>query len=457
MRYPDTPTKYVHVDDAQVAYKVVGDSPQDLVYFYGLGSHVEYYFDDPFVRPWIAGLTSMARLVVFDRRGTGASDRVPRDSIPTWEDWADDLHAVLDGIGSSQAAIFAALDAGPIAILFAAKHPERVNALILANTSARFLADVDYPIGATEAQGKAFVQLVRQTWGTEEHAWVNPSLASDALFASENVRRLRAAATPANAAAQYEHMLHRDVRPFLSLIQAPTLVLHTTGNPVVPPSHGRFLANHIPGARFVEFPGMGIAFDDGSSGAVLTEISEFLTGQRRKIDIDRCLATVLFTDIVDSTSRLAVMGDHNWRQLLDEHDRIVREQLLIHSGQEIDTTGDGFLASFDSAARAVRCAADVTKAVGRLGIEIRCGLHTGECEIRRGGLAGMTVHIAARVVAAARPSEVLVTDTLMELLDGTGLSFSPAGTRTLKGVPGARKLYALQDDNAPDQRRTDAP
>jgi class 3 adenylate cyclase/pimeloyl-ACP methyl ester carboxylesterase len=444
MRYPDTPTEYVQVGDAQVAYKVVGDGPRDLVYFYGLGSHLEYYFDDPLVRPWISGLTSLGRLVVFDRRGTGASDRVTPSSMPTLEDWADDLHAILDGVGSSQAAIFATLDSGPIAILFAAKHPERVNALVLANTSARFLADVDYPIGATEAQGKAFVQGIRQLWGTEEYtAWINPSLANDALFVSENVRRLRAAATPTNAAAQFEHILRCDVRPFLSLIQAPTLVLHTKRNPVIHRSHGQFLAEHIPGARYVELPGLGIAFDDGSWEAVLAEISEFLTGHRQNIELDRCLATVLFTDIVGSTTRLAVMGDRKWRQLLDEHDRAVREQLGIHSGREVDTTGDGFLASFDSAARAVRCARDVTKAVGRLGIEIRCGLHTGPCEIRRGELAGMTVHIAARVCAAAKPSEVLITETLKELLDGSGFSFSPPRTATLKGVPGTRSLYAL--------------
>jgi pimeloyl-ACP methyl ester carboxylesterase len=445
MQYRDIPTKYVNVGNAEVAYKVVGEGRSDLVYFYGLGSHVDYFFDDPVVSGWISELASLGRFVFFDRRGTGASDRVARDAVPTWEEWADDLHAVLNAVESSQAAIFAALDAGPVAVLFAALHPERVNALILANTTARYLVDDDYPIGIPHVEARYLIDMVGQLWGTEEMTdLINPSLSTDALFKSENARRLRAAATPANATAQYEHMLSRDVRPFLELIQAPTLVLHTTGNPIVPWSHGQFLADHIPGAGFVKMPGSGIMFDDGSAATVLEEITEFLTGRRRQIALDRCLATVLFTDIVGSTERLAAIGDRNWRELLDEHDQIVRRQLRQYSGREVDTTGDGFMASFDSAARAVRCAAAVTQAVQSLGIEVRCGLHIGECEIRRAGLAGMTVHIAARVSAAAGPSEVLVTDTLKRVLDGSNINFSLARTETLKGVPDARQLYALQ-------------
>jgi class 3 adenylate cyclase len=420
----------------------------DLLYCFGLGSHVDQYFDDPATAGWISGLTSFGRLIVFDRRGTGASDRVERRAVPTWEEWTDDMRAVLDAVGSPRAVIFALLDAGPIAMLFAATHPERVSALILANTSARALVADDYPIGVTDNQVRALVDAVRELWGTEALTHlVNPAMAEDSLFTRENARRLRAAATPRSAAAQYDYVLRRDARAALPLIQAPTLVLHTSRNPIVPITHGRYIADRISGARFVEVPGRGIAFDDGAASQVLAELSEFLTGHRRHIVIDRVLATVLFTDIVGSTERLVALGDHQWRQVLDAHDRIVRQLLQRFGGVEIKTTGDGFHASFDGATRAVRCARAITQAMGRLDLQIRAGLHVGECERRREDLAGMTVHVAARVGALAGPSEVLVTSDVKDFVEGSGLTFIPKGAQPLKGLPGTWSLFSLLDSD----------
>jgi pimeloyl-ACP methyl ester carboxylesterase/class 3 adenylate cyclase len=446
VRHEVAKTRYVSVGDADVAYKVVGEGPIDLVYFYGLGSHVDHYFDDPAVAGWISGLQSLGRLIMFDRRGTGASDRVGRHAVPTWEEWTEDVTAVLEAADSHRPTIFAALDAGPIAMLFAAMHPDRVGGLILANTSARFLADDDYPIGASPEDVARLVDAVERLWGTEDLTkLVNPALANDVLFVRENARRLRAAATPRTAAAQYNHLLRRDARTVLPLIQAPTLVLHTRHNPLIPLEHGRYIAEHIPGSRFVEIPGRGIAFDDGGSGRVLVELSEFLTGRRREVEIDRLLATVLFTDIVASTEHVVATGDRRWRTTLDAHDRIVRERLARFGGAEVTTTGDGFVASFDGAARAVRCAQQISQAVRTLGIEVRCGLHVGECELRRGDLVGLTVHVAARVGALAGPSEVLITSAVNDFVDGSGLQFTKKATERLKGVPGTWNLFALRN------------
>jgi class 3 adenylate cyclase/pimeloyl-ACP methyl ester carboxylesterase len=445
MSFEVSPTKYAHVGDDQVAFKVIGEGPPDLLYFFGLGSHVDNFFDDPGARGWISGLASLGRLINFDRRGTGASERVRGDFVPTWEEWGEDVGAVLDAVGSRRTVLFAGLDAGPIAALFAAKHPERVESLILANTSARYLLADDYPIGFSETHLENMVAIVRELWGTEEITeLVAPSLAEDVRWRQENAQRLRAAASPANAAMQYDHLLHRDIRSYLSLIQAPTLVLHTVDNPLVPPSHGRYLADHIEGAKFVELNGSGIGFDDCTAEALGT-VAEFVTGQPPSIEIDRCLAAVLMTDIVASTDYLVGVGDRQWHETLDAHDRIVRERLRRFGGQESNTTGDGFVAFFDGAARAVRCAREITQAVRPLDIEVRTGLHIGECEIRRDGLAGLTVHVAARVCALAGANEVLVTEQLREVIDGSGIELTSRGATSLKGVPGTWQLYALQD------------
>jgi class 3 adenylate cyclase len=376
-------------------------------------------------------------LIVFDRRGTGGSDSVPRNALPTWEEWTDDVQAVLDAVGSETAAIVAVLDAAPIAILFAAMHPERVSALVLVNASARYLVGDEYPIGASKETVDALVEVVGQLWGTPDfvHA-VAPSMADDVGFASFLAKQLRAAATPRTAVTQVRYILESlDVRSALPHIQAPTLVLHFSENQLVPVEHGRYIADHISGATLVELPSADGAISPASYDIVASEIAAFLTGERPTVDVDRVLTTVLFTDIVDSTTRLVALGDRRWRSLLDAHDRVSRRQLRRFGGREITTTGDGFFASFDGPARAIRCARAMIDAVKELGIDLRAGLHTGECEVRGSDLSGLAVHIAARVGSVANAGEVLITRTVGDLVAGSGILFENRGLRALKGIP----------------------
>jgi class 3 adenylate cyclase len=438
-------TRYVAVGDADVAYRVVGDGPFDVLYFYGLGSHVDMHLDDARGDPFLDALPSFSRLIFFDRRGTGASDHLARNAMPAWEEWAEDLRVVLDAAGSDRTAICAMLDAGPIAIMFATLQPERVSALILANTSPRYLKADDYPIGMSQARVDAVVETTASLWGTEEFITVVNPGADDAELARSRAREMRASATPRNAAAQLRYILENvDVRSVLPLIQAPTLVLQSH-NPLIRVDHGRYLADHIPGAQFVEVPGHGIAFDVRGSALVLDEITEFLTGERPAVDIDRVLTTVLFTDIVASTEHLTSLGDRRWSATLDAHERAVREQLRRFRGREINTTGDGFTACFDGPGRAIACATSITQAAHALGIEVRAGLHTGECEIRGDDLAGLTVHVAARIEPLAAPGEVLVSTTVKDLVAGSGIEFVDKGEHQLKGIPTTWRLFAVAE------------
>lgn len=331
-------------------------------------------------------------------------------------------------------------------MLYASVHPERVSALVLANTTARFLSDDDYPIGASRETLESLIDLVRSLWGKPDLLrFTNPAVADDAEFGREYARRLRAAATPRTAAAQYRYIMESvDVRAVLPLIQAPTLVVHATHNPVVPADHGRYIAEHVPGATFVEVPGHGVTLNDGQARTLaLDEISEFLTGERPPVDIDRVLTTILFSDIVASTERAASLGDAQWRRLLDAHDRAVREQLRRFRGREIKTTGDGFFVSFDGPARAIRCAQAIGAVTRELGVEVRAGIHSGECEVRGDDLAGLAVHVASRVGALAGPGEVLVSRTVVDLVAGSGIRFTDRGEHDLKGVPGTWTLFTV--------------
>jgi class 3 adenylate cyclase len=435
-------TRYVTVGEAEVAYQVVGDGPFDLLYFAGLGSQVDLLWDYPPSAAFFAGLASISRLILFDRRGAGASDAVPDATISTWDAWTQDARAVLEAAQSSSAAVFAESDAGPVAVMLAATLPERVHALVLANTSARYLAAGDYPIGLTREAVDAVVRGVRLTWGTPTAVrMMHPD--ADARLVRWMTTLLRAGATPGRAAAQFRYILDTlDVREVLPLIQAPTLVLHTNGHPLLSIEHGRFLASRITGARLVELPKEDMYFTAGGYDRVLDEVTRFLTGRRAPVKIDRVLTTVLFTDIVESTSRAASMGDTRWRALLDAHDRVVRDELRRFGGREINTTGDGFVASFDSPTRAVRCAWAIVDEVRRLGLEVRCGLHAGECEVRDNDLGGLTVHVAARVGALARGDEILASSTVKDLLAGSGIEFADRGRRKLKGVPTAMRLLS---------------
>jgi class 3 adenylate cyclase/alpha-beta hydrolase superfamily lysophospholipase len=434
-------TRYVEIDDSQVAYQVSGEGPLDVVLSYGLGSNIDLAWEMPY--GLADGLASFARLIRFDRRGTGASGG-SRDVPPTWEDWTADLEAVLNATGSERAAIVAETDAGPIAMLFAAAHPERVRALVLANTLARGLVDTDYPIGFSPQALDAAMEFVRTQWGTLELARaVIPSRADDPAFVAATARMYRACAPPRTAAAQYRYIWERlDVRHALPLIQAPTLVLHNVGNPSVSVQHGRYLAQHIKDAQLIELSSAGMMIDDQLNEA-LDAISQFLTGDRPSVPIDRVLTTVLFTDIVESTERVVTLGDQRWRAVLDAHDRAVREQLHRFRGREIKTTGDGFFAAFDGPGRALHCAEAIIGAAHELGLTVRAGLHTGECEVRGDDLTGVSVHIAARVSALAGPDEVLVTSSVRDMVAGSGISFDDRGLHTLKGLPDPRHVLAV--------------
>jgi class 3 adenylate cyclase/pimeloyl-ACP methyl ester carboxylesterase len=438
-------TRYVAVGDADVAYQVLGDGPIDLLYFYGLGSHIEVFWDDPEWAGFLEGLASFSRLIFFDRRGTGASDGVSRNALPTWEEWAEDVGAVLDAVGSTQTAILASLDAGPIAVLFAATHPERVSALVLLNSAARFVEADDYPIGAPVEAAHMIVDAIQAGWGTPDFSILtNPSVADDPERKRLIARALRAAATPRTAAAQYSYiLLHSDVRHALPFIQSPTLVLHVRESPLVPIEHGRYLAEHIQGATLVELPGADLG-PTSPHYSVSDEVTEFLTGERPVLDLERILTTVLFSDIVGSTQQAATVGDQRWRALLDNHDRAVRDQLRRFRGREINTTGDGFVASFDGPARAIRCAEAIAEVTRKLGLQLRLGLHTGECEVRGNDLGGLSVHIAARVAGLAGAGEILVSGIVKDLVAGSGIDFIERGEYELKGVPGTWKLFAVE-------------
>jgi class 3 adenylate cyclase len=432
-------TRYVDVGGAEVAYQVVGQGPLDVVHIVGWG-HVDLAWEEPALAAFFERLASFGRLILFDRRGTGASDAVPDTAMPTWEEWADDMRAVLDAAGSERAVVLAGNESGPIGLLFTAMQPERVSGLILANTSARFLRADDYPIGIGPRAVDEWVEINRATWGTPELAnLAYPNRANDPEFAQWLTKVARASATPRSAAAQTRYIAESlDARHALPLIRVPTLVLHTKDNWFYS-KQVRYLADHIDGAKFVEVPGgdLYIAF----STPAIEEIVEFVTGERPEVEVDRILTTLLFTDIVGSTERAASLGDQAWHSLLNAHDRTVRDHLRRFRGKEIKTTGDGFLASFDGPARAIRCALAMAEATKALGIDLHLGLHSGECEVRGDDLGGLAVHIAARVSSLAAPCEVLVSSTVKDLVAGSRIDFMDRGEHQLKGVPGTWRLY----------------
>ncbi len=436
--------RYAAVGDADGGYGSVGGGALDLLYCYGLGGHIELIWEIPSYAQVLSRLASFSRLILFDRRGVGASDAVPHSAVPTWEELAEDVGAVLDAAGSSQAAVMATLDAGPMAILFAAMHPERVRALVLLNTTARYSQADDYPPGASPDAVDTVVAMLAAGWGTEAQVGLaNPSRADDAEYLRLGARMLRASATPRSVQAQYEYVLRSDVRSALPLIHAPTLVLHVRDNFFLPLAHGQYLAEHIPEARLLEIPGGDIALN-AIGHSVLDELGQFLTGEHPIIEFDRVLTTILFTDIVGSTQRAASLGDKQWRTLLDAHDRAVREEFRRFRGKEIKHTGDGFMASFDGPARAIRCAQSTIESARSLGIKLRVGLHTGECEVRGHDLGGLTVHIAARIGALADPGHVFVSATVKDLVAGSGIEFVDRGTHDLKGVPGSWALLSVK-------------
>jgi pimeloyl-ACP methyl ester carboxylesterase len=435
-------TRYAKSGELSIAYQVVGTGP-DLVLIPGSLSHVELGWETPVTSLVYRQLPRFFRTVIFDKRGTGLSDRTAE--LPTLEERMDDVRAVMDAAGCETAAVVGMSEGGSMALLFAATYPERVSALVLWVTFARLAWAPDYPHGVDPHEGEAFCDQIEQSWG---HGRVWPLISIHDAPDDEDMRRQlatfeRNSATPAMAAAANRFGLHVDARQALSSISAPTLVVHRTGDPLVSAAHGRYLAEHIRGARLVEFPGEFHFSALGKDQEIIDEIEEFLTGTRRQHEIDRVLKTVLFTDIVGSTERAARIGDRRWRELLDAHDAAVRKELGRFGGHEVDVTGDGFLASFDGPARAIRCAQAIASSANAIGLEIRAGLHTGECELRGQNLAGLAVHIGARVAALAGPSEVLTTSTVRDLVTGSGIEFEDRGTQPLKGVPGEWQVLSV--------------
>jgi len=434
-------TRYARSGDMHIAYQVMGDAPLDLVLVPGFISHLELQFEDPRPVRFFERLASFCRLIRFDKRGTGLSDRV--GGIPTLEERMDDVRAVMDAVESKRAAILGFSEGGPMSILFSASYPQRTTALILYGTYARFAWAPDNPWGTTEEQLAARLKSSEETWGegksVERFA---PSLAANEEFRRYMGRVERSAASPGAVRALILMNMEIDVRHVLPTVAVPTLVLHRTGDLAANVEQGRYLARHIPAAKYVELPGNDHNPWVGDSDALCDEIQAFLTGVRTGQEPDRVLATVLFTDIVGSTKRAAEVGDRAWKELLGHHDFLVRQELERHRGREINTAGDGFLASFDGPARAVRCGRAIIDAAKSLNIQIRAGVHTGECEVMGENLGGIAVHIGARVAAHAAPNEVLVSSTVKDLVAGSGLRFESHGLHVLKGVPGEWSLFA---------------
>jgi class 3 adenylate cyclase/pimeloyl-ACP methyl ester carboxylesterase len=441
---PDT--LYTSVGDADVAYQVIGDGDIDVLFGWGLGSHLELQWAHPAWAGVLERFASFSRLILFDRRGTGMSDRLARNTLPRWEEWNEDMLAVLDAVGSARAAVVAVQDNGPMAMMFAAMHPERVRALVLVGTAARMRVADDYLIGYPPPTIEAMVEFLETNWATPQLLGVgNPSRMNDSHFADWWTSMYRAAMTPRTAAAQFRHILDTDVREALGLIRVPTLVIHWTDNPIIPLAHARYVADHIDGAQLVILPGTHLWPDPFDPDPFFEPVTEFLTGTPT-VEVDRVLANVLFTDIVGSTDRLAQVGDSAYRHLLDAHDDAVRNELRRYAGREVNTTGDGFFAAFDGPTRAIRCALAIVRAGFELGVEVRAGLHSGECVVRGDDLSGLAVHIASRVGAAASPGEVLVSSTVKDLVAGSGVVFSDRGDHELKGVPAPWRLFRVISD-----------
>jgi len=434
--------RYAKSGDVHIAYAVEGDGPVDLVWVPPWISQVEYLWAEPTLERFGKRLTRFARVITFDRRGSGLSD--PLLGAPTLEEQMDDVLAVMDAAGSERAAICGTLEGGPMAALFAATHPDRTTALVLYATFARATWAPDYEWAwTTERRDTEMAELIDH-WGEGLIASsVAPSLRAEAGFMEWAGRLERLAASPGTIRRIFDLIGRYDVRDVLPSIRVPTLVMHRTHDSFIKVEHSRYMASKIPGARYVELEGEDNMFSIGDSDALVGEVEEFLTGTRHDREPDRMLATVLFTDICDSTARAAELGDRGWRFLLERHDALFRQALTRHRGREVKRTGDGFLATFDGPARAIRCAASVAEAMGSLGLQIRAGLHTGELEVMDGDLGGLAVHIASRVMSAAGPNEVLVSGTVKDLVVGSGIDFEDRGETELRGVPGEWRLYAV--------------
>lgn len=436
-------TRYTKSGDVHIAYQVVGDGSRDLVYLPGIFAHIELQWEEPSYARFLRRLSSFSRLIALDMRGTGLSDRSVQ--LPLLEHQMDDVTAVLDAAESDRAVIFGVSQSGPMAALYAATNPQRTEALILYGSYASAAARSDYPWGRSAAWIKEFHQELDLSWG--EGAFLSevaPSRQSEDAFRRWWGRFERYSSSPGNALAFGQAHVQDDVRNVLPAISVPTLVVQREADSYREVGHGRYLASHIPGAKYVEVPGSDHLPYVGDQDAIVDEIEEFLTGVRPGADPQRVLATVLFTDIVGSTDMVADLGDREWRNVLDAHRVVIEHALERYRGRLIKTTGDGLLATFDGPARAIRCAAEIRDSVVEIGLHIRAGLHTGEVEVLGEDIGGIGVHIAARVSALAASDEILVSRTVKDLVAGSGIEFEDRGTETLKGVPDEWQLFAVR-------------
>ena len=436
-------TRYAKSGDVNIAYQVVGEGPRDLVLVPGWVSNIEVFWEEPSLARFLRRLASFSRLILFDKRGTGLSDRVT--DLPTLETRMDDVRAVMDSVGSERAALLGYSEGGPMCALFAATYPARTSALIMIGSYGRRTWAPEYPWGPTPEQHQEFFSKCEREWGGPVGLDARgPSVARDERFRQWWARLLRMGASPGANLALLRMNAEVDVRHVLPAVRVPTLILHSVGDRALDVRASRYMAERIPGAKYVELPG-----DDhlpwlSDADAILDEVEEFLTGVRHGPQPDRVLATVLFTDIVGATERAVALGDRRWRDLLDSHHAQVRGELTRFRGHEVDTTGDGFLATFDGPARAIRCACAISDGSRTLGVRVRAGLHCGECELMGEDIGGIAVHIAARVSAMAGGDEVLVSSTVKDLVAGSGIRFEDRGAHALKGVPDEWRLYDVK-------------
>lgn len=438
-------TLYTRSGEYNIAYQVVGDGDLDFLYIPGYVSNVELAWEEPLLARFLERLASFSRLILFDKRGTGLSDRVPVDQLPTLEERMQDVVAVLDAAGSSRAALLGHSEGGNLAVLYAATHPERTLALVTTGIFASRIRSDDYPWAPTLEERERYIADVEANWGTDADVErLAPSASQDEAFAKRLATYFRRSASPGAAAALLRVNSQIDIRNLLETVRVPTLVIHRTDDRDTSVDEGRWIASRIPDARFLELPGPDHLPWVGDQDRLLDAVEEFVTGQRPVPRADRVLATVLVTDIVGSTERAVALGDREWKELLQQHRAAVRRELERFDGREVDTAGDGFLVTFAGPGRAIRAAAAIVEALRPLGVEVRCGVHTGECELMADGIGGVAVHIAARVAGLAVPGEILVTRTVTDLVAGSGISFEPRGEQALKGIPDPQPLFGVE-------------
>jgi class 3 adenylate cyclase len=436
--------RYARSGEVNIAYQVLGEGQIDLVYVMGWVSHLDAFWMDPAQERFFRRLASFSRLILFDKRGTGLSDRVAINQLPTLEERMDDVRAVMDAVGSKQAALFGVSEGGPMCALFSATYPERTSALIMYGSYAKRVWDPEYPWAPTPEERQRWYDLLEQGWGgVVDIDSLAPTKAGDPRFREWWATYLRMSASPGAALALGRMNTQVDIRDVLLTIRVPTLIVHRVGDRDIDVGGARYMAERIPGAKYVELPGDDHLPFVGDQDSILDQVEEFLTGASHHFEPDRILATVLFTDIVGSTERAAALGDRRWRELLELHNRLVRGQLERFRGREVDAAGDGFLATFDGPARAIRCAIACRNELAQAGIQVKAGLHTGECELVGDKVRGISVHIGARVASLAAPGEVLVSSTVKDLVAGSGLEFEERGTHQLRGVPGEWRLFAV--------------